>query len=73
MAINLVIGSEDDVKSWTTNERNLRKLQQKACSKMLKVINRVRVPAEPKYTRKQYKWNQVYFNLLIGIKFTINK
>jgi hypothetical protein len=59
MAVNLVIGSEEEVKTWTNDERNLRKLQQRACSRMLSVINRVRVPIEPKYYRKQYKWNQV--------------
>jgi hypothetical protein len=59
MAVNLVIGSEEEVKTWTNDERNLRKLQQRACSKMLSVINRVRKPIEPKYYRKQYKWNQV--------------
>jgi hypothetical protein len=59
MAVNFVIGSEDEVKTWTNDDRNLRRLQQRACTKLLSVINRVRAPIEPKYCKRQYKWNQV--------------
>ncbi len=59
MAINLVIGNQANVSTWTNDPRNLRCLQQKACIKLLTVINRLRPPIEPKYFKRPFKWNQV--------------
>ena len=60
LAINMIIGSESEVHTWTNDDRNLRALQQKACEKLLKVITRSRARIEePEYYRKPYKWNQV--------------
>ena len=35
MAINMVIGSENDVSQWNDNEVNLRQLQQNSCDRLL--------------------------------------
>ena len=59
MAINLVIGSEEETNNWTNDARNLRGLQQKACDKLLQLIKRQRPIVEPKCFRYPYRWNQV--------------
>jgi len=59
LAINLIIGNEEEVKTWTNDERNLRQLQQRACEKLLNLIQRNREVVEPIYFPKPNKWNQV--------------
>ncbi|CAF0852517.1 unnamed protein product, partial [Brachionus calyciflorus] len=59
MAINMVIGNEKEVQTWTNEEKNLRLLQQRACEKLLRLILRNREIIEPQYFSRPYKWNQV--------------
>lgn len=59
MAINMVIGSEQEVQTWTNDEKNLRILQQKACEKLLRLFLRNRTKIEPKYYSNPYRWNQI--------------
>ena len=69
LAINLVIGSEEAVLTWTNNEYNLKQLQQRACDKLLQVIQRNREKIEPDFFRRAYRWNQVcIFNLDLNLR-----
>ena len=58
-AINLVIGSEEDIQTWTNDPRNLRGVQQCACEKLLRVITRNRTLKEPLYFKRPNRWDQV--------------
>lgn len=55
----MVIGSEQEVQTWTNDEKNLRILQQKACEKLLRLFLRNRKKIEPEYNQKPYRWNQI--------------
>ena len=59
MAMNMVIGSQDQADAWTADPRLLRNLQQKACSKLLTLIEKERTPIEKKYFLKYGRWNQL--------------
>ncbi|RMZ95878.1 ATP-dependent RNA helicase TDRD9 [Brachionus plicatilis] len=59
MAINMVIGSEQEVQTWTNDEKNLRILQQKACEKLLRLFLRNRTKIQPTYYSKPHRWNQI--------------
>lgn len=57
----MIIGNEEASGQWANNESNLRCLQQMACDKLLKLINRKRDLIEVVYPKKPFKWNQVSF------------
>lgn len=59
LAINLIIGNEEAVSTWTNNDVNLRQLQERACLKLLQVIQRNREIIEPTYYEKPYAWNMI--------------
>lgn len=59
LAINMIIGNDGDNKTWTVEDRNLRRHQEKACNSLLKVVLRSRQLVEPTYVRLPYQWNQV--------------
>lgn len=72
----MIIGSEEDVRTWTNEPTKLKLLQQKSCEKLINVIQRVREPIEPTYFRKPYRWNQVnihsihnFINLYLNFHF----
>jgi ATP-dependent RNA helicase TDRD9 len=67
MAINMVIGSEEDANKWTADPSLLRKLQQKACNKLLALIERERTPIEKKYFLKYGRWNQLKPEQIVDI------
>lgn len=59
MAINMIIGSEEEAKNWANEPRHLRNLQQKACNRLLELISKERTPVEPKYFHKYGRWCQL--------------
>ncbi len=62
LAINMIIGSEEDVSNWTNDPRNLRSLQHNACNKLLNLFLRNRDRLKPECARYPYRWNQVNFD-----------
>jgi hypothetical protein len=67
MAMNMVIGSEEESNKWTPDPKLLRKLQQKACNNLLALIETERTPIEPKYFQKYGRWNQLKDHEIVEI------
>lgn len=67
LAVNLVIGSEEAVQTWNNNSVNLRQLQERACDKLLQVIQRNRKKVEPIFFERRYRWNMSNSNDLISV------
>lgn len=59
LAINNVIGNEEQARQWTNDDTNLKNLQRRNCQILLDVIQRPRKSVEPKYPYKPHKWNQI--------------
>lgn len=67
MAMNMVIGSEEEADKWTADPRLLRSLQQKACTRLLALIEKERTPIEKKYFLKYGRWNQLKEHQIVDI------
>ena len=68
MAMNMVIGSEEEANKWTADPFLLRNLQQKACTRLLQLIEKERAQIEKAYFYKHGRWNQLKDNQIISVE-----